>query len=113
VVDSTDDAERVLAATQDELEAALAAFEATSVDAGSIGFGKRVGEGTAMAVQRLSNVAAHDGLAAQLAAVRRARAKIADGSYGQCDVCGAAIPPGRLEVLPWATRCLAHADSAP
>ncbi len=108
-----DEVERTLAATQGELEAAMAAFEATSVQAGSIGFGKRVGDGTAMAVERLSNVAAHDGLAAQLADVRRARAKIAEGTYDECDVCGAPIPDARLVALPWATRCLEHADAAP
>ena len=41
-------------------------------DQGSISFGKRVGEGTSMAVDRLSQVAVHDKLQVTLADVDRA-----------------------------------------
>lgn len=41
--------------------------------------------------------------------IRRALARIADGSYGTCARCGAAIAPKRLEVLPTATLCIACA----
>lgn len=77
-------------------------------DQGSISFGKRVGDGTAMAVDRLSAVTAHDSLAGTLEEVRRALAKQVEGSYGRCDVCGEPISAGRLEVRPWSVRCLAH-----
>jgi DnaK suppressor protein len=77
-------------------------------DQGSISFGKRVGDGTAMAVDRLSAVTAHDALNALLADVRRALEKVDDGSYGVCDTCGEPIPAGRLEARPWAARCLRH-----
>ena len=75
----------------------------------SISFGKRVGEGTSQAVDRLASVPAHDKLQALLAEVVRAEEKLADGSYGRCDECGAEISAGRLEARPWATRCLDHA----
>lgn len=75
---------------------------------GSISFGKRVGEGTSMAVDRLSAVTAHDTLTNILESVRRALAKLDDGSYGRCDVCGDDIGEGRLEARPWASRCLRH-----
>ncbi|MCD1269602.1 molecular chaperone DnaK [Microbacterium sp. MEC084] len=39
-----------------------------------------------------------------------ARARLADGTYGVCEVCGRAIPLGRLEVRPTATRCVACAS---
>ncbi|CAN5512585.1 hypothetical protein BH23ACT6_BH23ACT6_08920 [soil metagenome] len=77
-------------------------------DQGTISFGKRVGDGTAMAVDRLSAVQAHDALGAMLEEVRRALAKLDDGTYGSCDVCAEAIGAGRLEVRPWSTRCMAH-----
>lgn len=77
-------------------------------DQGSISFGKRVGEGTSMAVDRLSAVTAHDTLTDILGQVRRALAKIDEGDYGRCDVCGEDIGEGRLEARPWATRCLRH-----
>jgi len=88
------------------LEAELAQISAPSGDAGGISFGKRVGDGTSMAVDRLSLVAAHERLQMMLEDVRRAEAKLADGSYGRCDRCSAQIPPDRLEALPWATVCV-------
>ena len=77
-------------------------------DQGSISFGKRVGDGTAMAVDRLTAVSAHDTLSSLLGEVRAALAAIDDGSYGRCRVCGDVIPEGRLEARPWATTCVRH-----
>jgi RNA polymerase-binding transcription factor DksA len=37
--------------------------------------------------------------------IRYALHQIDAGSYGRCSRCGAAIPPERLEALPYATRC--------
>ncbi len=89
----------------------MARLEADAVTAvGGIGFGKRVGEGTTLAVERISEVAIHDGLQKELTTIRRAEAKIADGNAGLCDVCGDAIGAERLEALPWAVRCVKCAD---
>ncbi|NLG20423.1 MAG: hypothetical protein GX555_03180 [Actinomycetales bacterium] len=77
-------------------------------DQGAISFGKRVGDGTAMAVDRLTAVGAHANLQEILDQVRRALAKLDDGSYGRCDECGEEIGEGRLEVRPWSTHCLQH-----
>ena len=74
-------------------------------DQGSISFGKRVGEGTSMAVDRLSQVAVHDQLQVTLADVNRALEKLDDGTYGT-DACGKPIGEGRLEALPWAVLCV-------
>lgn len=101
----------LLAAKQAELEAAIAELTAPQPDAGGISFGKRVGEGTSMAVDRLSSVAAHERLLQLLGDVRRARAKLDDQTYGRCDVCGEPIAPERLEALPWAVRCLRDANA--
>ena len=76
---------------------------------GSIGFGKRVGEGTSHAVERITAVSADEKLQSMLSEVKRAQEKLADGTYGRCDECGAAIPLERLEARPWATRCVNHA----
>lgn len=76
-------------------------------DAGSISFGKRIGEGTSLAVDRLTSVTVQEGLLATLAQVRVALARTEDGTYGTCEVCGQPISPERLEVRPWAVRCLA------
>lgn len=42
----------------------------------------------------------------------RARAALADGRYGVCETCGAPIPLGRLEALPFTTMCVACAARA-
>lgn len=40
-----------------------------------------------------------------LAEVRTALRRADAGLYGVCSGCGAAIPPERLELRPWATAC--------
>lgn len=97
-----------LDAKESDLIEQMARLTRPEQDQGAISFGKRVGDGTAMAVDRLTAVGAHDNLQGILDQVRRAVAKLDEGSYGRCDECGEQIPPGRLEVRPWSTRCLAH-----
>jgi DnaK suppressor protein len=91
-----------------EIDEQMATLEKKPVDQGSISFGKRIGEGTSMAVDRLAAVSTQEHLLAVLDEVRRARQQVAAGTYGVCEVCGEAIPQGRLEARPWATRCIAH-----
>jgi DnaK suppressor protein len=103
-----EDADRLLAERAERLEAELAELTKPPGELGTISFGKRVGEGTSMAVDRLAAVSAQEHLLAMLDEVRRARQRIADGTYGTCEVCAEPIPEGRLEARPWATRCVAH-----
>jgi DnaK suppressor protein len=103
-----EDADRLLARREAELEEQLAELTKPPGELGTISFGKRVGEGTSMAVDRLAAVSTQEHLLAILDEVRRARQRVADGSYGTCEVCGEPIPEGRLEARPWATRCVAH-----
>jgi DnaK suppressor protein len=98
-----------LAAKRVQLEEQLEEMAAPPQELGNISFGKRVGEGTAQAVDRLSAVPAHDKLQLLLAEVNRAEEKLADGTYGHCDVCGREIGADRMEARPWATRCIDHA----
>ena len=92
-----------------EIDEQMATMEKKPVDQGSISFGKRIGEGTSMAVDRLAQVAVHDKLQVTRADVVRAMEKLEDGTYGRCDVCGKPIPAGRLEALPWAVLCVEDA----
>jgi DnaK suppressor protein len=102
------DIERLLIEREDRLQAELAELTRPTGEVGAISFGKRVGEGTSMAVDRLTAVSAQEQLLSMLEDVRRARRRVADGTFGVCEVCGEPIPEERLEVRPWANRCVQH-----
>lgn len=108
------DTRNVAAALADKraaLEAQVEGITAAPADLGGISFGKRVGEGTSLAVERLSQIAAHDRLQSTLAEVGRAQDKLAEGTYGTCDRCGRQVSEARLEAMPWATLCIACASA--
>jgi DnaK suppressor protein len=48
----------------------------------------------------------------EITSVRRALARIADGTYGECVRCGEDIAPGRLEARPEAALCIDCARQA-
>jgi RNA polymerase-binding transcription factor DksA len=102
------DIDRILAEREDRLQAELAELTKPPGEVGTISFGKRVGEGTSMAVDRLTAVSTQEHLLAILDDVRRARQRVEQGTYGLCEVCGERIPDERLEVRPWAIRCVEH-----
>lgn len=103
------DADRTLAEHEAHLETELAALVGGPAEAEGIPFGKRVGEGTAAAAHRMSAVSTQEQLLRSLTAVRDARARVADGTYGTCEACGEEIPAERLEARPHVSRCVAHA----
>jgi RNA polymerase-binding transcription factor DksA len=92
-----------------ELEAELERLIEPPEEGASIGFGKRVGDGTAEAVERISTTATARSIAASLADIKDALERIDAGTYGLCEVCGAEIPPARLEARPASVRCVACA----
>ena len=105
-----DDLVALLTALRDDLESRAASLrEGANVPSGGISFGKRVGEGTSIAIERFADVAIHDQIIHQLAAVDDALARVAEGTYGICEVCGLRIAPERLEAIPWAATCVACA----
>ena len=55
------------------------------------------------------NLTLADALEKQLALVDSALARMTEGSYGTCSVCGNAIEPERLEAIPATDRCIQHA----
>lgn len=102
------DVDGLLAERERELQAQLADLTKPPGELGGISFGKRVGEGTSIAVDRLTAVKAQEHLLAMLEEVRRARDRVAEGMYGVCEVCGRPIPDERLEIRPWTARCVQH-----
>lgn len=57
---------------------------------------------------RERNLAVSGDLRMELDDVEHALRRIADGSYGLCEVCGEPINPERLEARPAATLCIRH-----
>lgn len=109
----TSDSDVIVAALEqrrDELRGELAALTAVPRDPmAAVSFGKRIGDGTTEAVDRLNNVGAANSIAVTLADVERALEKLSDGTYGTCDACGEPIGEERLEAIPWATVCISCA----
>lgn len=72
----------------------------------TIGFGKRIGDGTSEAVSRITEVALADDLEKTAVEIDRAVTKIDEGTYGTCDSCGQTIAAGRLKVAPASSLCI-------
>lgn len=72
----------------------------------SVSFGKRVGDGTTEAVERLNRVGTARELEAMLRDVERALRKLEEGTFGICDRCGKLIPEERLDARPWSDLCV-------
>jgi DnaK suppressor protein len=75
----------------------------------NLAFGKRIGDGTIEAISRLTDVGVGANLEVTEERILRALAKLQDGTYGCCDVCGKPINPKRLAALPESTLCIDHA----
>jgi DnaK suppressor protein len=57
--------------------------------------------------ERELDLARSDRATVSLGELSRALARMADGQYGLCSDCGAAIPLARLQLAPQAQRCVA------
>ncbi|MEP6815856.1 MAG: TraR/DksA family transcriptional regulator [Marmoricola sp.] len=101
-----DDLRATLTTKLAEIDEQLTAMSSPPTEQSAISFGKRIGDGTQMAVDRLAQVAVHHKLQVTRADVARALEKLHEGTYGVCDVCGRPIGEGRLEAHPWAVLCV-------
>jgi DnaK suppressor protein len=105
-VDTREVAEE-LRVRRDQLTAELGIVTTVERDPdASVSFGKRVGDGTTAAVERLNLVGTARELEAMLRDVDRALVKLEEGTYGICDRCGKLIPEERLEARPWSVLCI-------
>ena len=89
-----------------ELAKELAGLTAAPEPGATVSFGKRIGDGTTEAVERIATTATARSIAASLAGVDRALEKLADGSYGRCDHCGSEIPSERMQAMPATASCV-------
>ena len=56
----------------------------------------------------LFGAGALDALASEMDDIERALARLEDGTYGTCEVCGDRLQPETLEDRPAARHCAAH-----
>jgi RNA polymerase-binding transcription factor DksA len=67
-------------------------------------------DGATIAFERAQVVALRRDAHAQLAAIDAALARVHDGTYGTCQVCGTPIAPERLDALPATPTCVGCAS---
>ena len=108
VPEHADDPEAVLLAARADLQARAETIRSgADIPSGGISFGKRVGEGTNIAIERFADVAIHDQILGQIDAIDAALTRMSEGTYGRCTVCARTIPGERLDAIPWAATCVA------
>ena len=73
---------------------------------GDVQFDEESGEGDTLAVERERDLALSAQARAAIDQIDTAIAKIHEGTYGQCENCGTAIPKERLKALPYAALCV-------
>jgi DnaK suppressor protein len=110
-----DDVRATLLARRAELDGEVAELaEPVRAPGVQMQFGKRAGDHTSDAVMQMQRTISAGQLHQLSLEIDRALAKLADGDYGVCDVCGEVISDERLEALPWATLCVrCKATAAP
>jgi DnaK suppressor protein len=87
-----------------KLQEQLGRLEAVEYD--SIGYGNHMADDGTDAFEQAVGVALQRKVETTLEEVGRALAKLDDGTYGLCEMCGVRIERARLEALPYARYCL-------
>lgn len=72
----------------------------------NLGFGKRIGDGTTYAVERMTDAYQARTLYATVTEIDQALERLDAGTYGSCLICGSEIPQERLLAVPWAALCV-------
>ena len=101
---------------QDLLSQIRAALEAERLDVaaqlaehGDVGFDENFAESGQVAAEQGEHRAIVGHLQDTLRDVDAALAKLDDGTYGKCEVCGEDIAEARLEAMPATKYCINHA----
>ena len=99
--------EALLRAKLSQLAAEESSLAVAAPEPGTqVQYGKRAGDHVAEAADRMARSRTAGELEKLVDQVMAALTKLEVGTYGICEQCGRAIPEGRLEALPWATRCV-------
>jgi RNA polymerase-binding transcription factor len=96
-----------LTTQRDDLEEATGASMAEA--SGEVGFDEEYADAGSYTFERERDLSLVDNVKDLIQKVEHALARIDDGSYGRCEVCGKPIEAERLDALPYTTLCLADA----
>jgi DnaK suppressor protein len=72
----------------------------------NLGFGKRIGDATSYAVERMNDAYQARTIYATVGEIDQALERLDAGTYGRCVLCSNAIPEERLRAVPWAALCV-------
>ena len=90
-----------------ELLARIEEFGASDpAETSNLNFGKRIGDGTTYAVERMNGAYQARTLFETVTEIDAALERVDAGAYGLCTSCAARIPAERLAAVPWAARCV-------
>jgi RNA polymerase-binding transcription factor DksA len=92
---------------RDDLRARIGELENDSD--GSLTFDENFADSGQVAAEMGENKTIAASLRDQLDEVEAALARFDQGTYGRCEVCGDEIAEARLEAMPAARSCIAHA----
>jgi RNA polymerase-binding transcription factor DksA len=101
-----DPARAQLADVRDQLTGQLAELDEGEDE---LAFDENFADSGQVAAEQGENRLLANQLREQLGDVERALAKLDDGTYGTCEVCGGRIGEARLEVMPATRFCIDHA----
>lgn len=72
----------------------------------NLGFGKRIGDATSYAVDRMTDAYQARTIYATVSEIDQALERLEAGTYGRCVLCGNELPEERLRAVPWAALCV-------
>jgi RNA polymerase-binding transcription factor DksA len=99
----------LLSSIRGQLEAEQARLRTQIEAAGGVAYDENFADSGQVAAERGESLSLTGQLTEQLREVDRALAKLDDGTYGQCEVCGNQIGEARLEAMPATRFCIDHA----
>lgn len=103
---TSDETRELLTTRRAGLVEELERLTAPPAEGAAVSFGKRIGDGTAEAVERLATTASARSIAGSIEEIDLALARLDAGTYGTCANCGKTIPEPRLEARPAASLCI-------
>jgi DnaK suppressor protein len=107
VESSADDVRAVLLEKRAEIIAKVEELgEHDPAEIANLGFGKRIGDATSYAVERMNDAYQARTIYATVGEIDQAVERLDAGTYGRCVLCGTAIPEERLGAVPWAALCV-------